>query len=69
MVRRGRSLNWLADQVGINNVDLSKIKNNLSAIAFPPSPPSIAALGLQPGDILEYVDGISRAMLDDANSK
>nr|WP_306172161.1 hypothetical protein [Bifidobacterium longum] len=26
MVERGRSLNWLADQVGITNVNLSKIK-------------------------------------------
>lgn len=48
MVERGRSLNWLADQVGITNVNLSKIKNNrVSAIRFfrhplfPPSPPSV----------------------------
>ena len=35
MVERGRSLNWLADQVGITNVNLSKIKNNrVSAIRF-----------------------------------
>ena len=35
MVERGRSLNWLADRVGITNVNLSKIKNNhVTAIRF-----------------------------------
>ena len=64
MVERGRSLNWLADQVGITNVNLSKIKNNrFSALAA-----ICAALDCQPGDILEYVDGIS-GDADDANSK
>ena len=37
MVERGRSLNWLADRVGITNVNLSKIKNNhVTAIRFSP---------------------------------
>lgn len=42
MVERGRSLNWLADQVGITNVNLSKIKNNrVSAIRFSTLAPSV----------------------------
>lgn len=58
MVERGRSLNWLADQVGITNVNLSKIKNNrVSAIRFSTLAAICAALDCQPGDILEYVDG------------
>ena len=65
----GRSLNWLADQVGITNVNLSKIKNNRgSAIRFSALAAICAALDCQPGDILEYVDGIS-GDADDANSK
>ena len=61
MVERGRSLNWLAD--------LSKIKNNrVSAIRFSALAAICAALDCQPGDILEYVDGIS-GDADDANSK
>lgn len=69
MVERGRSLNWLADQVGITNVNLSKIKNNrVSAIRFSALAAICAALDCQPGDILEYVDGIS-GDADDANSK
>ena len=56
MVERGRSLNWLADQVGITNVNLSKIKNNrVSAIRFSTLAAICEALNCQPGDILEYV--------------
>lgn len=56
MVERGRSLNWLADQVGITNVNLSKIKNNrVSAIRFSTLAVICEALDCQPGDILEYV--------------
>ena len=58
-----------ADQVGITNVNLSKIKNNrVSAIRFSALAAICAALDCQPGDILEYVDGIS-GDADDANSK
>ena len=61
MVERG--------QVGITNVNLSKIKNNrVSAIRFSALAAICAALDCQPGDILEYVDGIS-GDADDANSK
>lgn len=50
MVERGRSLNWLADQVGITNVNLSKIKNNrVSAIRFSALAAICAALDCQPG--------------------
>ncbi|NMM98757.1 XRE family transcriptional regulator [Bifidobacterium sp. DSM 109959] len=56
MVERGRSLNWLAAQVGITNVNLSKIKNNrVSAIRFSTLAAICEALDCQPGDILEYV--------------
>lgn len=57
MVERGRSLNWLADRVGITNVNLSKIKNNhVTAIRFSTLTAICEALDCQPGDILEYVD-------------
>ncbi|RSX53061.1 transcriptional regulator [Bifidobacterium goeldii] len=55
MVERGRSLGWLADQVGITNVNLSKIKNNrVSAIRFSTLAAICDALECSPGDILEY---------------
>ncbi|MBT1172350.1 helix-turn-helix transcriptional regulator [Bifidobacterium sp. MA2] len=58
MVERGRSLNWLAEQVGITNVNLSKIKNNkVSAVRFSTLAAICEALDCQPGDLLEYVDG------------
>ena len=54
------------------NIDrklFSKIKNNrVSAIRFSALAAICAALDCQPGDILEYVDGIS-GDADDANSK
>lgn len=50
-------------------MNLSKIKNNrVSAIRFSVLAAICAALDCQPGDILEYVDGIS-GDADDANSK
>lgn len=53
MVERGRSLNWLADQVGITNVNLSKIKNNrVSAIRFSTLAAICAALDCQPATFL-----------------
>ena len=68
MVERGRSLNWLADQAGDHQREPFQIKtiafrHPLSALAA-----ICAALDCQPGDILEYVDGIS-GDADDANSK
>ena len=42
MVERGRSLNWLADRVGITNVNLSKIKNNHVTESVSPRSPRFA---------------------------
>ena len=55
MVERKMSLNELAQQVGITNVNLSKLKNNrVNAIRFSTLAGLCQALGCQPGDILEY---------------
>lgn len=55
MVERKMSLNDLASQVGISNVNLSKIKNNrVTAIRFSTLAAICQALDCQPGDILEY---------------
>ncbi len=55
MVERKMSLNQLAEQVGITNVNLSKLKNNrVNAIRFSTLAGLCQALGCQPGDILEY---------------
>lgn len=55
MVERKISLNQLAEQVGITNVNLSKIKNNrVSAIRFSTLAALCQVLRCQPGDILEY---------------
>lgn len=57
MVERKISLNQLAEQVGITNVNLSKIKNNrVNAVRFSTLAGLCQALGCQPGDILEYVE-------------
>ena len=55
MARRHISLNDLADQVGITNVNLSKIKNNkVNAIRFSTLANICKALACEPGDILKY---------------
>ena len=55
MADRKISLNDLADQVGIANVNLSKIKTGkVSAIRFSTLEAICSALDCQPGDILEY---------------
>ncbi len=55
MVERKMSLNDLAQQVGISNVNLSKLKNNrVTAIRFSTLAAICQALNCQPGDILEY---------------
>ena len=55
MARRHMSLNDLADQVGITNVNLSKIKNNkVNAIRFSTLSGICQALECEPGDILKY---------------
>lgn len=58
MAQRRMPLNDLADQVGISNVNLSKIKNNkVNAIRFSTLAAICKALDCQPGDILKYIDG------------
>ncbi|WEV73115.1 helix-turn-helix transcriptional regulator [Bifidobacterium sp. ESL0790] len=55
MVDRHMSLKELADEVGISNVNLSKIKNNrVAAIRFSTLAGICEALECQPGDILKY---------------
>lgn len=55
MVERKVSLNQLAEQVGITNVNLSKLKNNrVNAIRFSTLAAICQVLNCQPGDILEY---------------
>ncbi|MDE6837601.1 MAG: helix-turn-helix transcriptional regulator [Acutalibacter sp.] len=58
MVERKISLNQLAEQVGVTNVNLSKLKNNrVSAIRFSTLAALCQTLHCQPGDILEYQEG------------
>ena len=55
MVERKISLNDLAAQVGISNVNLSKIKNNrVTAIRFSTLAAICQALDCQVGELLEY---------------
>ena len=55
MADRKMSLNTLAEQVGISNVNLSKIKTGkVSAIRFSTLEGICRVLDCQPGDILEY---------------
>lgn len=55
MVERKMSLNQLAEQVGISNVNLSKIKNNkVTAVRFSTLAAICEALDCTPGDILKY---------------
>ena len=55
MADRKVSLNELSDQVGITNVNLSKLKTGkASAIRFSTLESICEVLHCQPGDILEY---------------
>lgn len=55
MADRKMSLNELAGQVGISNVNLSNIKTGkISAIRFSTLNAICRVLDCQPGDILEY---------------
>ena len=55
MAGRKMSLNQLAAQVGISNVNLSNIKTGkISAIRFSTLNAICRVLQCQPGDILEY---------------
>lgn len=58
MADRKISLNELSEQVGISNVNLSKLKNgHISAIRFSTLIAICGALRCQPGDLLEYSEG------------
>lgn len=55
MAKRHMSLNDLAEEVGITNVNLSKIKNNkVNAVRFSTLANICRALDCEPGDILKY---------------
>lgn len=55
MVERKISLNELSEKVGINNVNLSKMKNNkVTAIRFSTLEALCRTLECEPGDILKY---------------
>ncbi|EHC6302230.1 helix-turn-helix transcriptional regulator [Listeria monocytogenes] len=56
MTDRKISLNQLSQEVGVANVNLSKIKTGkVSAIRFSTLNEICRVLNCQPGDILEYV--------------
>lgn len=57
MADRKILLKDLADEVGISNVNLSKLKTGKAvAIRFSTLEAICRALGCQPGDLLEYED-------------
>lgn len=57
MADRKIGLNELSGQVGISNVNLSKLKNgHISAIRFSTLIAICEALHCQPGDLLEYTE-------------
>ena len=61
MADRKISLKDLAEQVGIANINLSKIKTGkVSAIRFSTFNAICEALDCQPGDILEYQKDIEK---------
>lgn len=56
MADRKMSLNELAEQVGISNVNLSNFKTGkIKAIRFSTLEKICEVLGCQPGDLIEYV--------------
>lgn len=66
MADRKMSLNDLAEQVGITNVNLSRIKTGkVRAIRFSTLDAICKVLRCQPGDVLRYVDDDGEDYLDD----
>ncbi|MBQ9328830.1 MAG: helix-turn-helix transcriptional regulator [Solobacterium sp.] len=56
MADRKMSLKELSEQVGVTNVNLSKMKTGkISAVRFSTLEAICEALHCQPGDLLEYV--------------
>lgn len=57
MADRKIGLNELSEQVGVSNVNLSKLKNgHISAIRFSTLIAICEVLHCQPGDLLEYTE-------------
>ena len=57
MADRKVTLKWLSEQVGVTNVNLSKIKTGkINAIRFSTLNALCKALNCQPGDLLEYCE-------------
>jgi putative transcriptional regulator len=57
MADRKIGLNELSEQVGVSNVNLSKLKNgHVSAVRFSTLTALCEALHCQPGDLLGYSD-------------
>lgn len=57
MADRKIGLNELSEQIGISNVNLSKLKNGrISAVRFSTLIAICEALRCQPGDLLEYAE-------------
>lgn len=55
MVEKKIPLNVLAEKIGINNVNLSKMKNNkVTAVRFSTLEALCRELQCQPGDLLKY---------------
>ena len=70
MADRKISLNDLAAQVGIANVNLSKIKTGkISAIRFSTLEAICDVLDCQPGDILEYKREEKIVVADEAGTQ
>lgn len=66
MADRKISLNHLAEQVGITNVNLSRIKTGkVRAIRFSTLNAICKVLRCQPGDVLRYVDDDGEDYIDD----
>ena len=60
MAKRKMSLNKLSELTGITLANLSILKNNKAkAVRFSSLEVICKALDCQPGDILEYKDGVS----------
>jgi len=69
MADRKISLNDLAAQVGIANVNLSKIKTGkISAIRFSTLEAICDVLDCQPGDILEYKRDAKVMVIDESDA-
>lgn len=69
MADRKISLNDLAAQVGIANVNLSKIKTGkISAIRFSTLEAICDVLDCQPGDILEYKREVKIVVTDESGA-